>query len=400
SKDEAFFYGEESLLPLLVGEGWGGVSRIYARGLFILFLTTISFTSQLLKIPIATATSNRISNGQIISILGNVQLKRSYGSVIRPTTGTPLYPGDQLQTADGGQVIIQCADLSLWTLKTGESRFNNCPNQTAETQDAQCTRDIAKCPDRGDEIAWNDPTIPYIISPRRTLILTDQPVLRWNPVPGATQYTLRLSDGANEWRTQVNEPFVIYTGEFPLKPGIYYSLKIETDTGSFSFAEDVPGLGFKRLDENQQQQVNTAINQLTTWKLDDEANALSLAYLYTQYDLKSEAIKTLETLVEQGSQTAGVFRTLGNLYWQVGLANLAESRYLQAIKLATPNDIEGQAIAAAELGTLYQALGETQKAIDYLNQAISQYKTLEDLERINELNHQLEGLSNETKIQD
>ena len=337
---------------------------------------------------------NPIANGQIISILGNVQLQRNHGTPIQPTTGTPLYPGDQLQTADGGEIIIQCANLTLWTIKTGQNQINRCPTETAETTDAKCTRDIAQCPDRGDQIARNDPTIPYIISPRRTLILTHQPTIRWNPVAGTTQYTLRLSGGGKEWQTQLTQPFLTYSGEIPIQPGIYYSLKIETDTGAFSFAENIPGLGFKLIDNNQQQQIQTAINQLNTWQLNSTAKALSLAYLYNKYELKAEAINTLETIIAQGDQTPALFRNLGNLYWQIGLADLAESHYQKAIQLTPPNDIEGQALATAEIATLYQALGETETAIQYLNQAISQYQTLQNSQQVNQLNQQLKVLIN------
>lgn len=50
-----------------------------------------------------------------------------------------------------------------------------------------------------------------------------------------------------------------------------------------------------------------------------EAKALVLADLYNQYDLITEAIERLEILVNQGSQIASIYYTLGNLYLQVGL---------------------------------------------------------------------------------
>jgi hypothetical protein len=59
-----------------------------------------------------------------------------------------------------------------------------------------------------------NPLIPYIISPRCTLVLNPLPMLRWNGVPGASRYTVSLiGDEDVLWETDVSETEVVYSGE-------------------------------------------------------------------------------------------------------------------------------------------------------------------------------------------
>ncbi|HEY9602008.1 MAG TPA: hypothetical protein V6C85_10385 [Allocoleopsis sp.] len=77
-----------------------------------------------------------------------------------------------------------------------------------------------------------------------------------------------------------------------------------------------------------------AVEQLVKLDLADETKSFALANLYRVHDLKAEAIATLEALVKRGSQTAAFYRTLGDLYLDVGLNALAQSHYMRANQLA------------------------------------------------------------------
>ncbi|MEQ8957851.1 MAG: hypothetical protein RLP02_08015, partial [Coleofasciculus sp. C2-GNP5-27] len=101
---------------------------------------------------IASATSRRIANGQIIQIQGEVQIERSHGSILSPTPGTYLYPGDQLLTANGGQVLVYCADSTQWLVSAGETQLNRCIQQSEADK---CNSILVDCSDRGDKIAWH-----------------------------------------------------------------------------------------------------------------------------------------------------------------------------------------------------------------------------------------------------
>ena len=343
--------------------------------------------------PMAVAATRRVSNGQIIQINGDVQLKRSLGRIIRPTIGTQVYPGDELLTARGAQVLVQCADLKMWSVEAGENRLNSCLEATEE---AECTPGTYKCPHRGDDIAWNNASIPYVISPRRTALLNDKPTLRWNPVAGETNYTVSIEGEGVNWTTQVSSPQVIYSGESPLKPGSSYLLMVKANsTGVSSLDEPVRpgGLNFSLLGENQAQLVRAAKEQIEQQKWTDQAKALALAHLYTKNDLISEAITTLEELVQSGVQTAPIYRTLGDLYLNyLALVPQARDYYSKAVELASSNNLEERTAAQDGLGQVQKALGNKDEAVRWLTQARDGYKSLGDSERASALEKQLKEL--------
>jgi hypothetical protein len=167
-------------------------------------------------------------------------------------------------------------------------------------------------------------------------------MLRWNAVPGASRYAVSLiGDEDVLWKTQVEGTEVVYSGESPLESGVDYLLMIEADTGASSLEDDSPDLGFSLLDENEATVVRKAIEQLVKLDLADETKSFALANLYRVHNLKAEAIATLEALVNKGSQIAAIYRTLGDLYLEVGLNPLASSRYLRASQLAAETgDVE------------------------------------------------------------
>lgn len=345
-------------------------------------MTSVQGTSQ------ETSVSSGLV-GWIIEVEGEVLLKRKGWSDYQSTTvGAELYPGDLLQPAPRARVLVQCANgKTIWHVPDGmvSGVANGCPPQTIPVSRA-----------RGDIIPPRDrinPLIPYIISPRHTLLLNPLPTLNWNAVPGASRYNVSLlADEDVIWQTDLSETFVVYSGKPPLESGVDYLLMIEADTGASSQEEDLPDLGFGLLGENEAQRVSEGVEQLVNLDLAQEAKSLALVHLYKGYDLKAEAIATLEALVNKGSQTAAVFRTLGDFYLEIGLNLLAESRYLRAIELAAA-DVEGQALVAASLVKVYEAIANRQEAIHWLTQARNRYQILGDMQRLEELEKQQRELN-------
>ncbi len=328
-----------------------------------------------LTLMLATADAGMATNltqsGLIVEAKGNVFLKRAGWQDYRLTAvGATVYPGDELLPEPGAEVTVLLA--SEETCVDDKGNKYSCPRSP------------------------NDPLIPYIVSLRRTALLNALPILRWNAVLSATCYTISVIDEEEEdvlWDTEVNATEVVYPGEPPLKPRIYYSLMVEADTGASSQAEELSDLGFWLLDEEKSQQVRSARSQLANLELAKEAEALALAYLYIGYELRAEAIETLEALVKEGSQTAAVYRTLGALYEKVGLSRLALTRYLKTAELAAAaKDVEEQAVATVGLGNAYEAIGNVEAARRWLAQARDGYTTLGDTERVSELEEQLAKL--------
>lgn len=255
---------------------------------------------------------------------------------------------------------------------------------------------VATCDDyTADPRGPLDVLIPYIISPRRTLLLNDKPKLRWNKVPGVNSYTVSLVKGDRGiWETTVNGNEVVYPGVPQLEPGVEYLLVVKAENGRTSEEEKLPARSFQMLPTSEKQFVSAAIEQVNNQKIAEKPKALQRAYFYIGADLKSEAIETLEALVAINIQEALAYRKLGNLYWQEGVTLLAESNYLKAHELASAaKDIGEQAQLEEALGEMYVAIGEKQEAVRWLTQALNSHKTLGNTSRMEELEELIKKLN-------
>ena len=322
-----------------------------------------------LAVEVSTNTCNN-PVGRLISVQGAVQLKRRGRSDYHSTAvGTELCLGDVVRAAKGARAIVQCSDPNQnpWTVPEGvpSGVANGCrePNKPRFRVPGPIT------PSR-DRLGRS---IPYIISPNSTLLLNDKPKLRWQPVPGATSYIVRVSGPKVTWETEVSTTEVVYPGEPPLQPVEQgYLLTVEADNG-----ESPARATFGLLDENQAQGVRTAGERIASQNLPEDAKALALADLYVGQKLIAEALEVLEASVAKGSQIAAIYHTLGDLYGQMELLSQAEKHYLKAFELATTADnIEGQADAAARLGEVYAALGNLEEASRWQKEAQERYQAL------------------------
>lgn len=365
---------------------------VLIAGIAIAFDGGISISRRNIQQLLAAPAPNNVPIGWIVEARGEVLLKRqNWLEYHSAGVGIELYYGDLLQPTNGATIVVRCAANNIrWRLPAGapSGASNGCP--LPPPLQPRCGNTL--CP-RGGAIVLN-PDIPYIISPRRTTLLTDKPILRWNSVLGAKSYTVSVkgeSEG-DSWKIETNSNEVVYSGKQPLKPGVYYQLIVEADTGRSSQEEGVSGLGFQILNDSESQLIKVAAQKLEAEELNEDAKALSLAYLYIRNDLIADAIATIEPLVNKRSKTPAVYSLLGNLYQQVGLSPLAEPLYLKALALASTRDIELQATTAVALAEIYAANEKTDKAIEYLDLALTKYKVLGDKERIKEVENQREQL--------
>lgn len=280
--------------------------------------------------------------------------------------------------------------LLLLTLMITASKVYSITNKLAPQVATPSQQEmlVATCDDyTADPRGPLDSLIPYIISPRRTLLLNDKPKLRWNKVPGVNNYTVSLVKGDRTiWETTVNKNEVVYPGEPQLEPGSEYVLIVKAENGRTSEEEKLPARGFKMLPTAEKQFVSAAIEQVNNQQIAEKTKALQRAYFYIGSDLKSEAIETLEALVATNIQEALAYRKLGNLYWQEGVTLLAESNYLKAHELASAaKDIGEQAQLEEALGEMYVAISEKQEAVRWLTQALNSHKTIGNTQRVREL---------------
>lgn len=251
---------------------------------------------------------------------------------------------------------------------------------------AQCRTGRTARP-RGPEDAF----IPYVISPRNTAVLSDRPQLRWNAVPGIDRYTVSLMNGDTVvWTKEMQTNQIAYPAEVePLQSGINYTLAVEAANGRTSNEEDIEP-SFYLLSADQAAIVRQAEPVLSEQSAPETA-ALLQANLYAGSELYGEAIATLETLLNQGTESAIVYRQLGDWYEQSGLYLRAESNYLKALPL-TESNLEEQARIQATLGELYGAIEQNQEAVRYLTQAKESYEQLNNQLKVEEMQEQLTNL--------
>jgi len=324
---------------------------------------------------------------------GEVELRReAWSDYHRTAFGAVLHRGDLLRPGSGANAVVLCDDVRTWVVPSGmpSGLTNGCP-PPAEPVLARGESQL------GSTRGGTDPAIPYIISPRKTRLLDDRPLLSWNEIPGASSYAVQVKDtntGQIIWETMVAGSDLPYPGEPPLESGVTYLLIVEADNGRSSQDEGVPGLGFSLLDEGDAQRVRAAAAQVGGLQLHDEAQALALAQIYTAHGVIAEAMGILEPLAQAGSRAGAVYRTLGDLYQHVGLSLDAEARYLTAVELAeAAEDVEGEAAAQAELGEVYATLGNKAEAVRWLEEAQAGYGALGDSQRMSELAERLEELN-------
>ncbi|MEW5987763.1 MAG: tetratricopeptide repeat protein [Chloroflexota bacterium] len=335
------------------------------------------------KCPLARNDVNllAISQGQVrVRRLGRLEFSLA-------TNGTIVQRGDEVQAEANAVATMICNDLSTPVVPTER------PVNVADV-----------CPPGEEEIlstlsggqqnrGGTDPLIPYVISPRMTRLLTNQPTLRWNEVVGATSYTLRIQGQDFEWETETDQTALLYPGEPLLEAGVVYLLSVEAANGRSSEEEGTARLGFVILTEAEAATVQAAVAQLAAANLPVEALTLARAHLYASYGLTAEALEELEALAQGGSQTPAVYRLLGDLHRQIGLPLLAEDDYLQAAPLAeAAGDLEAQAQAQVGAGEVYLTLGNREEAIRWLTRGRQAYESLGDGRQVAALTARLEEL--------
>ncbi|MBD2165907.1 hypothetical protein H6G04_16035 [Calothrix membranacea FACHB-236] len=351
----------------------------------------IRFVAILLSLPFITVARPGLTQQNSLSFIsevkGDVKIKYSgRKNYQKAYSGEILSSSDSLRLGQGASTKVVCNNLSIWNIKSpGEfSVASGCPSTGKPVL-------VRNGSNRAPTRAPNDPTIPYIISPRDTAILSDKPTLRWNAVKGATSYKVTLRGPGVNWTTNVKQSEVVFSGQEPLQPGSRYRVVVTADNGATSERE--APVGFTLLSEGEAQQVKAEITQLQKQPLTDESKNLALAYLYQSKNLNSAAIDLLAGLVKQENQSTAVYQLLGSLYQEVDLHLLAKEHYLTALKLAKADkNLEAQATIQASLGEIDIVLDNLQQAFESLQAAQNNYRALGDEQQVQQLQQKLDDL--------
>lgn len=314
--------------------------------------------------------------------------------------GMAVRRGTVLELADGASAAVVCGDKIKHNLKPGLNPVP-CTESSFVNRNGSC---VART--RGGDSP--DGTFPVVVSPRRTLLLSGRPTLRWTPVvrpaggPGATaapvEYTVSIYAEGMElvWSEKTTATVLAYPGNRPdLKPGDYLLVVTAAGFGS-SEDEHVPNTGFTVLEDCKPQaggygatctaqQVRSELEAIRKLSLPADAEKLLVAYAYKDHELYAEAIETLNSM-SSTSPGPPVVRLLGDLYGQTGLNREAERAYLKALSLPQmADDPEDKALTLSALAETYEALGARTNAKARWEEAIKVYEALGDKEMVAEL---------------
>lgn len=331
--------------------------------------------------------SNPVGIHIIYDIKGTVIVQKKQWKKSQPANvGLTLSPDDRLEVKANSSVKIVCSNNTTWQVKPGKyNGVSGCLSGTPVIRLPNSNNDTLRGDGQTEEALAK---LPYLITPRNFSILTNRPLLRWNAVRGATNYTIKI-DGVN-WETQTNQNEIKYSGETPLQQGQRYRVTIEADNGTSSKSDAV--VGFTILDEATQKTVLDAKNTIEQQSLSSEEEGLILAQLYRGYELYADAIEILEELVKQDSKTVAIYKLLGDTYLETGLPQLAKKSYEKALELTTGN-LPLQAEIRAGLGKAYYGLGKKDEAVQWLEKAKTSYEELGDSLQVQELDKIINSIS-------
>lgn len=244
----------------------------------------------------------------------------------------------------------------------------------------------------GRLVGGMDPTIPYILTPRNTYHLNSNFLIRWNPVPGAQTYTVRLwrwgdAYGRREamlWETTTSHQAVIYDGTVPLNPARFYSVEVISDNNRSSDQDaGCATAGFSLLFPENLAALEADLATITISDRSPEDIALDLAAVYLRNSMLDYAIQALEPYTTSTSN-ASLELALAELYSYSGLNQLALNTYQRGLDLATASDDAlNQAIALDGIGSVKATLIATKSitptptmatAIEPLTAAVTFYR--------------------------
>jgi hypothetical protein len=385
-------------------------------------LAVLTITATLVSLELLSVVQGKsFASAQTASIhsisgKGRVRVQREKRTDWTPARqGTELRQGDQILPDRGVRIRVRCPNTQQPVLvKAG------VPSGLGSICIKWATRD-ARGSQAAETLGGVNSSIPYLISPRHSLLLSNTPTIRWNSVINAAEYTVEvMSPTGLIWKVQTKNNQIVYAGK-PLQAGVPYSVTVRTNTGKSSQDDRAPNreqpasnLEFRILRPSEAATIKAEATELSP---NNEADALDLARLYSNfvlpesviqnyqlsadtyqtYSLTGDAIELLESLVRQGKQSPIVYRNLGDLYWQIGLVTPAEANYLKAIKQVKGlEDLEDWTLAHHSLAKVYAAIDNSKQTLQHYRQAKVGYIFLGDQGLADDLDRRIERLEKAT----
>jgi len=312
----------------------------------------------------------------LVEVKGDLIYKRPGWKEYLPLSfGTALNRGDLVQVAIDAEGLVVCTDLSLAQVSSGYHGGLPCPQAEPIMMRGES---LMVGPRRGTPPVAS---IPYVLSPRHTFILTSTPMLRWRlSSTGVVTYTVRVWGGSVDWQMETPATELIYPGDAPsLEPRTPYHLVVVDSGGHSSTEEKTPlDLSFVLLSPGEIETVKALVALARGLRLNGWAIRFVEAEIYASRGLRADAIALLEELARTEDAPA-IPRRLGDLYLEVGLYTEARDVYKRALEgYRTLGDKYGEAHVLTGLGLAYRGDRDEATARDYLKQALSVYQAVGD----------------------
>lgn len=286
--------------------------------------------------------------------------------------GTVLHRGDLLQAGAQEDVKIVCDTLTLTHLSAGTTKSvtDLCPPQP-EVVTILKSGEYSINKSRGGLMS----DLPYIITPRQSLVSTTTPHVRWNPVPNATVYTVRII--GHDWHTTTTDTALLAP---PLQRGQVYQVVVEATNGDWvrsSQEENLPRTGFLLIESDDAQRIEGLQMRVQALELDSAEFNYTLAILYQTEQLYSEAITHLHNTIDNTQQSGRVHLLLGDLYRRISLESDAITAYNQALSLGA-DDWEAVAVANTQIAAHHNSFWRREEAFSATENALTAYQTIGD----------------------
>jgi hypothetical protein len=351
-------------------------------------------------LPILQAQGNRDQPGVVVQIDGQLRLKRPRWTVYAPVVfGKYLYAGDLLDLGTSSNAKVVCSDLTLHQVPTGIGGIPCPPSRSVLIwTNGTLINVMHYSKPVGDMInatrgSPSDGSLPLVLSPRRTKLISSHPILRWTPIKGVTAYKIVVRGNNLHWSTVVTSATeFVYPQDAPqLEVGVNYRLIVFNEERPGDEAGSGPD--FSLLNPRDKTAVLEEQKHIENLGLSEGPTQFLIAHLYADRGLYAEAIERLEE-VSSKFKMAAVRRLLGDLHVDVGLPRQAESDYRDSLELAkAENDLEGQMLSHQALAYVDEhALGNKEMASQNLKATIDLARRLGDASTASQIAKQLAAL--------
>lgn len=333
----------------------------------------------------------------VAGVLGRVEVRRQTNDRVVPAVfGLELFPEDAVITYEDSAADVLCHNGLLFSVEAERAITIHCQEvgevSTIGTLDAEASSRIVRAVKEPRTIVLapagtrTSPAdlrqVPVLIFPRNTLIAEPRPTFRWTTVEGTTAYHLRVVNaiGGAQWTTETAATELTYPAGAPaLEPDVTYLVQVGAEPGAMQEEERT---WFALLGDEARGELTAAVEAIRASGVSSPAERYLLGQLYSDYRLWGAAIDELEPLVAREPR-AGLYRQLGDVYFESALYLFAEDRYRAALDAATAaDDRAGAAAAHVGLGRVADAYGRYDEAIAHLEEARALYDELEDVERV------------------